>query len=121
MTDVKGQSQKKEGIHPDNQQLLFDRELLTDRTLRWSYFLEWNDPIVLRIIDELVLFIYCETGSADFAGTEVVISCRGSDLVSTVKAKIEYETGIRVLQQSLVFVECKLQNGNTVKNKAARG
>jgi hypothetical protein len=113
--DVKAQIQNKEGVHPDNQQLFFDGKMFTDRTLVWSHGLEWDDTIVLRIIDELVLCIYYyETGNADFAGTEVVISCRGSDLIGTVKAKIEYETGIRVLQQSLVFDECKLQNGNTV-------
>jgi hypothetical protein len=114
--DVKAQIQNKEGVHPDNQQLFFDGKLFTDRTPVWSYGLEWDDTIVLRIIDELVLLcIYYETGNADFAGhRSCVISCRGSDLIGTVKAKIEYETGIRVLQQSLVFNECKLQNGNTV-------
>jgi hypothetical protein len=118
ITDVKAQIQITEGIHPDNHPLLFDgkllRKLFTDRTPVWSYGLEWDDAIVLLIIDQLMVFIYCEAGDADFAGTEVVISCRGSDLIGTIKAKIQYETGIRVLQQRLVLVEGKLQNGNTM-------
>lgn len=96
--NVKLKIQDKEGIQPDQQQLIFSKQQLEDKHTLNNYGIHSEYTMNLVILEQSIqIFIKALTGNA--IGLEVKLS----ETVKDVKLKIRKKEGIPLHQQKLIF------------------
>lgn len=103
--NVKLKIQDKEGIQPDQQQLIFSKQQLEDKHTLNNYGIHSEYTMDLVILEQSIqIFIKALTGNA--IGLEVKLS----ETVKDVKLKIRKKEGIPLHQQKLIFSRVEIKD-----------
>ncbi|PWA85826.1 polyubiquitin-B [Artemisia annua] len=109
--ELKALIQDKEGIHPDQQTLVYAGHKLEEGIILSRYSVQNESTI--RLVDDTVMTLKISV-VIDATATTIRLEVESSDTISNVKAKIQDKGGIPADQQTLFLPQKQLEDNCTL-------